>query len=195
VLVVLLYAFGCSPVSKVWNPRTPGKCVNQNPGLISFSIISVLADLSLIMIVFPRVIGLKIPRLQKIGILLVVNLGWIAIIASILRSIKMVALVKDPDFTWNVLDFIVWSGLDSSMSLTCAAASTLKPLLRKLPGSSSIGSLSQRSKKPQTTLYWDRQELQGETKEKQSERRNENNLEKGLEIEHCSVVGEASGHS
>jgi hypothetical protein len=174
-------------MSRAWDPHNPTKCIHIVPGIVSFSIVGVLSDFSLIMIVLPRVISLPVSRFQKISLLVVVNLGWAAIGVSILRIVKIIALQGDPDITWDALGYVIWTGVDSTIGLICAAATTLKPLVRKLPGTWLTNISSRLSERQQSTVYWNPQPV--DTEEKRSERSSEGNLESGIEMEDCSAAG------
>lgn len=189
LLLVLLFAIGCAPMARPLDPRAPNSCKNLVPGLVAFSGVGVLADFLLIMIVLPRVIRLPVSRVQKVGLLIVINLGWVAIGVSILRLVKIIVLQRSTDFTWHALDYIIWYGVDSTIGLTCAASATIKPLLRKLPKAWLSGFSSQRSDRQPTSVYWDPQaEESGETEEKRSGRSSETNLENGTEMGGGSAV-------
>jgi hypothetical protein len=126
-----LVAFQCLPITKIWNPRIEGHCINLVPALITSAVVSVCIDLALIVIVIPRVIQLKLRKPQKIALLVIVNLGWVSILATILRTVKMSRVLHEQDFLWNVLDFVAWTGLELSTAMICASAPVIRPLLRK----------------------------------------------------------------
>lgn len=126
-----LVAFQCHPIATVWNSRIKGHCVNLLPALITNAVVSICIDLALIVIVIPRVIRLKLRKPQKIALLVTVNLGWVSILATILRTVKMSQLLQEQDFLWYVLDFTAWTGLELNTAMICASAPVIRPLLRK----------------------------------------------------------------
>jgi hypothetical protein len=126
-----IVAFQCLPIVAVWNPHIKAHCLDLMPALITNAVASICIDLALMVIVIPSIMRLRLQKAQKIALLVIVNLGWVSILATILRTVKMRQLLSLPDFLWHVLDFVAWTGLELSTAMTCASAPVVRPLLRK----------------------------------------------------------------
>ena len=67
--------FLCSPVQKYWDSSTPGSCRNAEVHFWSTSIIGIVLDWAIWLLPIPVVGRLRLPRRQKIGLLVVFSLG------------------------------------------------------------------------------------------------------------------------
>jgi hypothetical protein len=126
-----LVAFQCLPVVANWDPSVKGRCLNMLPAFIAFGVVTVCIDLTLIVIVIPRIIRLRLQKAQKIALLIIANLGWVSLAATILRTVKLYQILHLQDFLWYILDFLSWTGLELSTAMICASAPVIRPLLRK----------------------------------------------------------------
>jgi hypothetical protein len=129
---IFFLIFQCHPIAGGWDPRVKASCANHYPGFLVGAVVGGLVDLALIIIVLPCIIALRVRKRQKVGLLIVANLGWVTIIAAVLRTVKVAQAVKPGgDFTWNVLEVISWTSVECSTMMVCAAAPVIKPLLKK----------------------------------------------------------------
>jgi hypothetical protein len=129
---IFIVVFACRPIALAWDKTLEGHCITVNVAFFVNTACSILADLFLIVIVLPQITRLKLGRLAKISTLLVVNLGWLAIIACALRTVKIGQVITVTDFTWHVLDFAVWGGIECSIAMICGTALVIRPLLTKV---------------------------------------------------------------
>ena len=128
-----LVAFQCLPVVANWDPSVKGRCLNMLPAFIACGVVTVCIDLTLIVIVIPRIIRLGLQKAQKIALLIIANLGWVSIAATILRTVKLYQILHLQDFLWYILEFVSWTGLELSTAMICASAPVIRPVLRKFP--------------------------------------------------------------
>jgi len=127
--VSFLILFQCRPINLAWDKSVPGRCLDVNACWFLIVAISVIVDLSLMAIIFPQVARLHIAKHRKIALLVIVNLGWLAIAAGIIRSITLWRGVSGPDPTWISPDISVWTGAEMATYMTCAAVPSTKPIL------------------------------------------------------------------
>jgi len=73
------------------------------------------------------------PRPQKIALLAVICLSFVAIGATIARLIETVRVYGgSTDITWDAYLIIIWSSVDVCASLFCASAFAINPAIRKI---------------------------------------------------------------
>lgn len=108
---------------------------------------NLISDVWLIVFAAPRVWGLKMQGRQKLALLATLTLGWVVVIAAIIRAVRISAIIHSPDATWRSYDSSIWSAVEINTSIICAAGPALKPLFRRFaPGfmySLSDGKVSQ----------------------------------------------------
>ena len=60
--------FGCIPRKKIWEPTTPGRCVNTNVVVIATGAINIISDFSILVLPLSSIWGLQMPRRRKIAL-------------------------------------------------------------------------------------------------------------------------------
>ena len=91
-----------------------------------------VVDIALIAFAIPQIMRLKVAHAQKVALLITVALGFIPLIASMIRVIRVSAILKAADKSWVSYDSSIWSAVDCNVSILCASAPIVKPLVRKL---------------------------------------------------------------
>ena len=147
--------FACDLGGAYWSPVGP-KCVStsfgQNLGFFVYgsATLSVGVDLFLMAFAVWKVFPLPIARGQKLSLYTIISLGWLAIIASIIRAVRTgqtfasrdptcmkqslssCSHIADSDFVGAAFAINVWASVEVNTGLVCASAPALKPLVRKL---------------------------------------------------------------
>ncbi|KAH7012019.1 hypothetical protein B0J12DRAFT_790932 [Macrophomina phaseolina] len=128
------WALQCWPLAGIWDrARHPDAvCVDTMPHFYVTAACSMAADAWLVALVVPSILPLQIPRRQKVVLLGVVSLGWLVIVACIVRVLRIRAVADTADFTWASYDIAVWSAVEVDAGLLCAAAPATKPLFKAI---------------------------------------------------------------
>lgn len=127
--------FQCHPVNNFWTRVTgkPGKCIGTLPPFYVNGVSNLLTDIVLIAIVIPPILKLQMNRRQRIALLAVVSLGWLAVIAGSIRMGRTAHLYQpNVDAVWELYDVLIWTAVEVHVSLFCAAAPCIKPLVAKV---------------------------------------------------------------
>lgn len=64
----LVEIFTCMPRKKIWEPSTPGRCVNTGFLVITTGAINVISDFSILMLPLSSIWGLQMPKKRKIAL-------------------------------------------------------------------------------------------------------------------------------
>jgi hypothetical protein len=91
---VIFSVFQCKPVEGYWNVTEASTCVNPSPAFYVNGIGNILADAWLVVIVVPRIWGLKMAPKQKMALFVIITLSWLVIIAAIVRMVRLSHLFK-----------------------------------------------------------------------------------------------------
>ncbi|KAJ4344618.1 uncharacterized protein N0V89_012362 [Didymosphaeria variabile] len=139
-----LSVFQCKPVNVYWTEGRPfAKCQ-----LIDFKMfyihggLNIFCDVALMIIVMPRVLELHVSQRQRWALVGIVGLGSLAAIAGVLRMTRLSMTLNKPNFdsSWDAYDVSIWTSAEIYVSLICAAAPGVKPVvslvLPKLLGTS-----------------------------------------------------------
>lgn len=125
----------CKPIHVYWTEGRPGaKCLDDFAGFIVNGTSNILADVFLMAIVLPRVIELKLHKRQRWALVGVVLLGTLVVVAGIVRMVRVGLMLQKPDFdpSWDSYDISIWTNTEIYVSLICAAAPGIKPVIKRL---------------------------------------------------------------
>jgi hypothetical protein len=89
VPAVSLSVFGgtflCTPVSKLWKPQLAGKCMDPRTYWLSAAGINIGIDFAVLILPLPAITQLRLPRKQKICMVLMFLLGFFVCVVSVVR--------------------------------------------------------------------------------------------------------------
>jgi hypothetical protein len=135
--------FQCKPIHVYWSEGRPdSKCLADIPGFFVNGALNIFADVALMAIVLPRVLQLQLHKRQRWALVTVISVGSLAALAGIARMVRVSAIFKKPDFdpSWDSYDVSLWTTAEIYVSLICASAPGIKPvivrIMPKLLGSS-----------------------------------------------------------
>ncbi|OJD29638.1 uncharacterized protein BKCO1_7600045 [Diplodia corticola] len=143
--LLLLSIFQCAPIAANWDKQIASsphtRCLPMRPHFWACAACNILADALLAAQVVPNILPLQLPRRQKAALLAVVSLGWLVVLASVIRLVRITAIpaattaAAGGDFTWASYDVTIWSAVEVDTGLVCVAAPATKPLVKRLaPG-------------------------------------------------------------
>lgn len=73
----LLFVFTCSPVQKIWAPETPGQCINPVGRWSANATSAIITDIALLMLPITQLVGMRLTRIDKIGVAVVFAQGFL----------------------------------------------------------------------------------------------------------------------
>ena len=123
--------FLCTPVAKVWNPTLPGHCMSAQAYWYSAAGIDIALDFTILLLPMPAISGLRLPKRQKIGLLLVFLLGFFVCVVSVVRLLTVLITGLEGHYTVSGIWSIVWSAVEANVGIVCASLLALKPLAAK----------------------------------------------------------------
>jgi hypothetical protein len=77
--------FLCTPVAKLWKPHLPGHCMNPRQYWLSAAAINIGMDFTVLLLPLPAITQLRLPRKQKICLVLMFLLGFFVCVVSVVR--------------------------------------------------------------------------------------------------------------
>lgn len=76
IAIVFALIFACSPIQKNWDASiTRGHCIDRDGLYIATAVTNIITDLALIILPIPVVFTLQMPRIQKLGLLMLFVIG------------------------------------------------------------------------------------------------------------------------
>lgn len=86
--------FLCTPVAKLWKPHLPGHCMDPRSYWISAASINIVMDFVVLLLPLPAITQLRLPRRQKICLVLMFALGFVVCVVSVVRLVTVYTLEK-----------------------------------------------------------------------------------------------------
>lgn len=77
--------FLCRPIEKLWDPQRPGECMDPRKYWLSAAGLNIGIDFAVLLLPLPAITQLRLPRKQKIYLMLIFLLGFLVCVVSIVR--------------------------------------------------------------------------------------------------------------
>ncbi|KAF1810453.1 hypothetical protein P152DRAFT_98877 [Eremomyces bilateralis CBS 781.70] len=132
VSFVCLAVFQCSPISAYWTMPAPegAVCIDDGRATLAVGVVNCFADLIVTVLPIPLVMKLKMPLRQRIGVVVLLSLGFIVIIAGSLRSYYIWdSIMNSYDETWVGYPLWLAAAVEVDLGVICACAPALRPLI------------------------------------------------------------------
>ncbi|EEU43594.1 uncharacterized protein NECHADRAFT_45518 [Fusarium vanettenii 77-13-4] len=127
IAFICVFLFLCTPIAKQWDPSiTGGHCADAVPFYLSFSALTILFDVMVLVLPFPALLKSQIQLRKKIVLLGLFGLGIFVTIVQVIR-IQTIQNLK------NYLDSskaILWSIIETNTGIIIASIPTLSPLVK-----------------------------------------------------------------
>ncbi|KIW12859.1 hypothetical protein PV08_08046 [Exophiala spinifera] len=125
----------CDPISGAWE-RWKGNvtCVDLYALWYSNAIYNILTDVTIVLMVPPVVLRLRLPARQKFALICVFGLGVIVCVASISRLTTLYSSASGSDATAGSFVSTIWTTIEAGLGIICANLPMLRtPLQRMFP--------------------------------------------------------------
>ncbi|EAW10126.1 putative MFS monosaccharide transporter [Aspergillus clavatus NRRL 1] len=147
--LTLVNVFQCSPVSAAFSYPLPphAHCIDILTLYLSSSPVNIITDLAILFIPNPILTQMRLPRKQKIILVITFSFGFFVAVVDVIRiayiqsaaTSRQIAL-KDlhyqsaagDDFSWYASLSFMWSVIEVNVSVMCACVPSLKPLVARL---------------------------------------------------------------
>lgn len=74
--IVFPLIFACRPLKRNFDVTiTEGYCINRTPLYIATAVLNIVTDIMLLILPIPMIVRLQMPRVQKIGLILIFGVG------------------------------------------------------------------------------------------------------------------------
>lgn len=149
--LTFLNIFQCRPVSAGWIFPTPqtAKCTDIVTLYLSSAPVNIVTDLALLILPIPILTGLRLPKKQKIILIVTFSAGIFIAVVDVVRIAYLQSaaldrltvvntdtdnggqtqrIVESTDFPWYASLSFMWSAIEVNVGIICACVPSLKPL-------------------------------------------------------------------
>lgn len=147
--LTLVNAFQCDPVSAAVTYPLPSdaKCTDIITLYLCSSPVNIITDLAIFFLPMPILTKMRLPRKQKIILVVTFSFGFFVAIVDVIRiaylqdaatsrqlALQMLHLQdsNNGDLTWYASLSFMWSVIEVNVSIMCACVPSLKPLVSRL---------------------------------------------------------------
>ncbi|KAJ5279609.1 hypothetical protein N7478_004981 [Penicillium angulare] len=119
------------PTKKLWEPTTPGACMDLGKYYYGLQIPNIVTDAILLVMPMHTVWNLPISKAQKAGLSGIFVVGFLTLIFDIIRLVALIDLSKEGnDITYNQVNSSVWTCIEPAVGVLAACLSNTRPLFK-----------------------------------------------------------------
>ncbi|KAL4914877.1 hypothetical protein BDW62DRAFT_219816 [Aspergillus aurantiobrunneus] len=121
----------CLPVNSFWDTSVPGRCIPKaflwffNGGL------NIATDLAILVLPIPVLSHLRLPKRQKVGVILIFATGGFACVTSMVRLNYLTVATNTTDPTRDNGPIALWSQIELNSGIICCCLPPLQPLVTR----------------------------------------------------------------
>ncbi|KAG9231354.1 hypothetical protein BJ875DRAFT_122812 [Amylocarpus encephaloides] len=131
---LMVVSFQCIPIYSIWTASTPAKCINTKALVYTGAALSIVEDLVIMFLPVIELKGLNLDKKKKVGLTILFASGSLACVTSMVRLKYIVNYGNSVDSTWDNVDVVIWSNIETYAALICACLVCMRPLwIRVLP--------------------------------------------------------------
>ncbi|KAJ5528055.1 hypothetical protein N7513_012214 [Penicillium frequentans] len=131
VSIMVAATLNCIPINSFWDRSIDGRCINTANFNYAMQIPNIISDLIILIMPIKVVIGLPIPKTQKILLSGVFLVGGLTLIFDIVRLWVMIELTKSgPDITYYQAPTAMWTCLEAAVAIVGACLPNFRPLFK-----------------------------------------------------------------
>ena len=141
--ILLCQLLQCLPVQSNWNKNIRNaKCININALTYSYAALNIMQDILILALPLPWIFPLKLELHQKIGVLIMFQIGVFACITAMirLRFLTQFGGNNSTDPLWENASTALWTALEVNTAVICSCLPAIRALYqtgRQMASSSS----------------------------------------------------------
>ncbi|OJD14468.1 hypothetical protein AJ78_05179 [Emergomyces pasteurianus Ep9510] len=123
----------CMPISHFWMGQTShGSCLDERAIILADAIISVVSDLTILVLPLLLTHSLQMSLKKKIRVIAILGAGGLACASSIVRLVLIVQKGNAKDQTYVFMQINLWGNAEVSIGIICACLPSLAALLNRI---------------------------------------------------------------
>ncbi|KAF2262953.1 hypothetical protein CC78DRAFT_437623, partial [Lojkania enalia] len=131
VATILLDTFICYPINARWNRNVRGTCSNKVIQVEYFAtpIPWIITDFAILITPLPLLWTMKVSRARQIGLIALFGFGVATCAVACKRYVTLLG-IDDKDITTSMVEPAIWTMVESSTTIICAALPASTPALK-----------------------------------------------------------------
>lgn len=110
IIITFMMFFNCTPPSKQFDFSVQGgSCIDAAILYMATAVSNIITDVMLFLLPIPMVYQLHMPKIQKLGAIVVFGVGSATVATSIVRLLELPAVLASDDPSWAAAPANVWT--------------------------------------------------------------------------------------
>ncbi|KAF2123088.1 hypothetical protein BDV96DRAFT_639635 [Lophiotrema nucula] len=133
IAAVVLDTFICYPINARWNSKVKGTCSNKVIQVEYFAtpIPWIITDFAILIAPLPSLWVMKVSRARQIGLITLFGFGIATCAVACKRYVTLLG-IDDEDITYGLVEPVIWTMVESSTTIICAALPASTPALKRV---------------------------------------------------------------
>jgi fucose permease len=150
--LTLLNVMQCRPVGAAWETPVPASasCTSIVTIYLSSAPLNIITDLTLLFLPMPILTGMRLPKKQKIALVITFGFGVFVAVVDVVRIAYLQSAARANldaiqnqkptdgtesrnanDFSWNAALTFMWSAVEINVGIMCGCVPAMKPLISR----------------------------------------------------------------
>lgn len=109
-IITFMMFFNCNPPSKAFNFAIKGgSCIDAAILYMATAVSNIITDVMLFLLPIPMLYKLHMPKIQKVGAIVVFGIGSATVATSIIRLLYLPGVLNSDDPSWDGAPANVWT--------------------------------------------------------------------------------------
>jgi len=134
VTVTLLNVFQCWPIASYWAPfkYNTFRCIDRRALTIATQAVNSASDFLIFLWPARTLSGVRLPRMQRFGLIFVFSIGVVVCIAGVCRIWYLTIYFDTYDIFYEGAIIFILAGIETNLGIICGSLPGCKPLLAQL---------------------------------------------------------------
>ncbi|RHZ53964.1 putative integral membrane protein [Aspergillus thermomutatus] len=122
----------CNPIAKFWDDSTPGTCLDQSAIILADAVVSVVSDITILLVPLPLTLSLQMPMRKKLRVMGILGAGGLACASSVVRLILILKTGQSKDGTYSFMRINMFGNAEIAIGVICACLPALSALISRV---------------------------------------------------------------
>ncbi|KAI9172570.1 Satratoxin biosynthesis SC22 cluster protein [Paramyrothecium foliicola] len=123
--------FICTPIKHYWDPRVPGRCLDQPKIFLTDTAIAFVTDFLILIIPIPLTWKLRMPLRRKMKIVAMLGAGGCAVAVACYREYKIYVFQKSTDVSGDFVIMNLCGTIELTIGMVCACLPPINLLIER----------------------------------------------------------------